>query len=145
MAETHVISALVKKRSEIAGQIAYYEKLLKDRLTDLSTIDRAIYIFDENYDVNSISPKKFTKKSYFSNGEATKLVLDVLRVANKPLRTDEISDIVASKKSLNLDGKDRVNFQKSILYALNTCEKRGLVTTVGKEGLSLVWSIAKIN
>ena len=72
------------------------------------------------------------------------MVLDVLRTANEPLRTDEISDIVASKKSLFLDGKDKINFQKSILYALNTSEKRGLITSVGKDGLSLMWSIAEV-
>jgi len=30
MAETHVLSALVKKRSEITGEIEYFEKQLKE-------------------------------------------------------------------------------------------------------------------
>ena len=144
MAESHVISALVKKRSELSGEIEHYEKIIKECKENLTSIDKTIHIFDETYDLRTVKSKRVIKNSYFTSGEATKMVLDVLRTTDKPLRTDEISDIVASKKSLILEGKDKINFQKSILYALNTSEKRGLVASVGKEGLSLMWSIAKI-
>ena len=144
MAESHVISALIKKRSELSGEIEHYEKLLKECREKLTSIDKTIHIFDDSYDLKTIKSKRVVKNSYFASGEATKMVLDVLRTADEPLRTDEISDIVASKKSLILEGRDKVNFQKSILYALNTSEKRDLVASVGKDGLSLMWSIAKI-
>ena len=144
MAESHVISALIKKRSELSGEIEHYEKLLKECREKLTSIDKTIHIFDDSYDLRTIKSKRVVKNSYFASGEATKMVLDVLRTADEPLRTDEISDIVASKKSLILEGRDKVNFQKSILYALNTSEKRDLVASVGKDGLSLIWSIAKI-
>lgn len=42
MAETHVISALVKKRSEVSGEIKHYENLLKKAKTDLQSIDQTI-------------------------------------------------------------------------------------------------------
>ena len=144
MAESHVISALVKKRSELSGEIEHYEKIIKECRENLTSIDKTIHIFDETYDLRTVKSKRVIKNSYFTSGEATKMVLDILRTTDKPLRTDEISDIVASKKSLILEGRDKVNFQKSILYALNTSEKRGLVVSVGKDGLSLMWSIAKI-
>ena len=35
MAENHVISALIKKRSELSGKIEYYEKLLKELIYTL--------------------------------------------------------------------------------------------------------------
>ncbi|WP_457747809.1 hypothetical protein [Sulfurimonas sp.] len=141
MAESHVMSALIKKRSELSGEIEHYEKLLKECRENLASIDKTIHIFDENYDLRTIKSKRVVRNSYFSSGEATKMVLDVLRTTDKPLKTDEISDIIASKKSLILEGKDKVNFQKSILYALNTNEKRGLVATIGKDGLSIIWQI----
>ena len=144
MAESHVISALIKKRSELSGEIKHYEKIIKECKENLTSLDKTIHIFDESYDLRTIKSKRIVKNSYFASGEAAKMVLDVLRTAHKPLRTDEISNIVASKKSLILEGRDKVNFQKSILYALNTSEKRGLIVSVGKDGLSLMWSIAKI-
>ena len=72
------------------------------------------------------------------------MVLDVLRTASEPLKTDEISDIIASKKSLLLNDKERVNFQKSIIYALNSCEQRGLIDRVGKDGLVIIWQIQAV-
>jgi len=58
MAESHVISALIKKRSELSGKVEYYEKLLNEFKEDLSSIDRTIHIFDENYNIKSIKSKK---------------------------------------------------------------------------------------
>ena len=144
MAETHVISALVNKRSELLGEIQHYEKLIKEYKSNLTTVDKTIHIFDKSYDLRTIKSKRVTRNSYFSSGEATKMVLDVLRKASNPLKTDAISDIVASKKSLLLDDKERVNFQKSIIYALNSCEQRGLINRVGKDGLVIVWQIKAI-
>lgn len=97
MAESHVISALIKKRSELAGEIEHYEKIIKECRENLTSIDKTIHIFDENYDLRTIKSKRVVRNSYFASGEATKMVLDVLRTSDKPLRTDEISDIVASK------------------------------------------------
>lgn len=144
MAESHVISVLIKKRSELSGEIGHCEKLLKEYRENLTSIDKTIHIFDENYDLRTIKSKRVVRNSYFANGEATKMVLDVLRTTTEPLKTEEISDIIALKKFLSLEGKERVNFQKYILYALNTSEKRGLVSKVGKDRLSLMWCIAKI-
>ena len=144
MAESHVISALVKKRAEISGKIKHYEKIIKEYRENLTSLDKTIHIFDNNYDLRTIKSKRPTRSSYFSNGEAIKMTLDILRTSSKPLKTDEISKMIASKKSLILEGQDKANFQKSILCALNTNKKKGLVVSVGKEGLSWMWSIAKI-
>jgi len=144
MAESHIVSALIKKRSELAGEIEYYKKLLDKAKSDLTSIDKTIHIFDDSIDLRTIKSKRVAKKSYFSSGEATKMVLDVLRTADKPLKTDEISDIIASKKSLFLNDKERVNFQKSIIYALNSCKQRGLIDRVGKDGLVIIWQIRAV-
>lgn len=124
MAESHVISALIKKRSKLSGEIKHFEKFIKEYRENLHSIDKTIHIFDESYDLGTIRSKRVVKNSYFVSGEVTKMVLDVLIVTEKPLKTDEISDIISDKKSLILEDRDKINFQKSILYALNTSEKK---------------------
>ena len=57
MAETHVLSALTKKRAEVDGEIKYYEKLLKQSKLNLQSLDQTIHIFDENYDLRTIKAK----------------------------------------------------------------------------------------
>jgi outer membrane protein TolC len=47
MADTHVISALVKKRAELRGDIIHYKQLLSSLDKDLQTIDATIKIFDD--------------------------------------------------------------------------------------------------
>jgi hypothetical protein len=65
MAETHVISALVKKRSELLGEIQHHEALIKEHKSNLSSIDKTIHIFDDNYDLRTIKSKRVSQERYF--------------------------------------------------------------------------------
>lgn len=146
MADTHVISALVKKRAELRGDIIHYKQLIATLDKDLQTIDATIKIFDDDYDISSIKPVIKSRNRFFNNGEAKVLVLEVLKSSNLPLSTDKISDIIAVNRNLSFENKtDKSNFQKSILLALNTCLSNNLVEKVSKDGLSIIWKIKELN
>ena len=146
MADTHVISALVKKRAELRGDIIHYKQLIATLDKDLQTIDATIKIFDVDYDISSIKPVIKSRNRFFNNGEAKVLVLEVLKSSNLPLSTDKISEIIATNRNLAFENKaDKSNFQKSILLALNTCLSNNLVEKVSKNGLSIVWKIKELN
>ena len=145
MADTHVISALVKKRAELRGDIIHYKQLIATLDKDLQTIDATIKIFDVDYDISSIKPVIKSRNRFFNNGEAKILVLEVLKSSEVPISTDKISDIIATNKNLSFVNKaDKSNFQKSILLALNTCLSNDIVEKVSKDGLSIVWKIKEI-
>jgi len=145
MAETHVLSALVKKRSEIAGEIEYFEKQLKEHRENLISLDKTIHIFDPDYRLNSIKNKRVVKKSYFKNGESIKLILDVLRTENKPIKTSDLIDILAERKNLIFqDNKERYAFSKNVSVALNNICKKGLIEQVAKEKGIALWKITNI-
>lgn len=146
MADTHVISALVKKRAELRGDIIHYKQLIATLDKDLQTIDATIKIFDVDYDISSIKPVIKSRNRFFNNGEAKVLVLEVLKSNKLPLSTDKLSEIIATNKNLSFENKtDKSNFQKSILLALNTCLSNNLVEKVSKDGLSIVWKIKELN
>lgn len=146
MADTHVISALVKKRAELRGDIIHYKQLIATLDKDLQTIDATIKIFDVDYDISSIKPVIKSRNRFFNNGEAKVLVLEVLRNSEVPISTDKISEIIAVNRNLSFENKtDKSNFQKSILLALNTCLSNNLVEKVSKDGLSIVWKIKELN
>ena len=146
MADTHVISALVKKRAELRGDIIHYKQLIATLDKDLQTIDATIKIFDVDYDISSIKPVIKSRNRFFNNGEAKVLVLEVLKSSNLPLSTDKISKIIAVNRNLSFENKiDKSNFQKSILLALNTCLSNNLVEKVSKDGLTIVWKIKELN
>ena len=146
MADTHVISALVKKRAELRGDIIHYKQLIATLDKDLQTIDATIKIFDVDYDISSIKPVIKSRNRFFNNGEAKVLVLEVLKNSSLPISTDKISDIIAVNRNLAFENKtDKSNFQKSILLALNTCLSNNLVEKVSKDGLSIIWKIKELN
>ena len=146
MADTHVISALVKKRAELRGDIIHYKQLIATLDKDLQTIDATIKIFDVDYDISSIKPVIKSRNRFFNNGEAKVLVLEVLRNSEVPISTDKIADIIAIKRNLTFENKtDKSNFQKSILLALNTCLLNNLVEKVSKDGLTIIWKIKELN
>lgn len=146
MADSHVISALVKKRAELRGDIIHYKQLIATLDKDLQTIDATIKIFDVDYDISSIKPVIKSRNRFFNNGEAKVLVLEVLKNSEVPISTDKIADIIAIKRNLSFENKaDKSNFQKSILLALNTCLSNNLVEKVSKDGLSIIWKIKELD
>ena len=125
MPETHVISALTKKRAELAGEINHYQQLIKSLKENLTHIDQTIKLFDENYNIESIKPKRAYKERYFKNGEAKILILDTLREANKALSVNELNQMIAEKKEIN--ESELIHLEKSILSSLKTQEKNRLI------------------
>jgi len=142
MAETHVLSALTKKRSEVSGEIKHYEKLLKQSKLNLQSIDQTIHIFDESYDLRTIKAKRVHKERYFKTGEAKVLILDMLRTATEPLSTNTIAKRLAFNKGIaDKENFDLERFKKIVFASLERCENNGLIERVGKDGLAILWQI----
>ena len=57
MAQTHVLSALIDKRSEIMGIIEQKQKEINSLRQTLNYLDGSIKIFDEDFYIKSITPK----------------------------------------------------------------------------------------
>lgn len=147
MADSHVISALSKKRGELLGSIRHYKQLIQSLDKDLATIDATIKIFEPDFKFGSTKIVNTHKRNrYFETGEARRLILETLKEKNEPIRTDDLSDIIMNKKSLNFDNDYELkNFRKSIISALGTLEKDNLVQRVDKEGLVIIWKIKELN
>lgn len=145
MADSHVISALSTKRGEILGSIKHYKQIISSLDKDLTNIDATIRIFEPDYKFGSEKIVNKHRNKFFNNGEAKVLVLEVLKNSSLPISTDKISEIIATNKNLSFENKtDKSNFQKSVLFALNTCLSNNLVEKVSKDGLSIIWKIKEI-
>lgn len=118
MAETHVISALSTKRGELLGSIRYYKQLIYSLDKDLATIDATIRIFDPNYSFKDTKITNIHRNRYFKIGEAKTLILNILKNQNTPMRTDDLSDIVASKKVYFLKMIMKLGLLEKLLFLL---------------------------
>ena len=69
MAESLVVSGLVSKRSEVAGQIISYQAEITRLQESLSNLDGSIKLFAPEYDLRTIKSKRTnTRNQYFSKG-----------------------------------------------------------------------------
>ena len=101
MSETHVVSALRKKRAEVAGHIHDLEKKVRTYRARLAHIDETIKIFSPETDPEAIPAKRtYRRAQYFSRGEFARLCIDELRKAAGPLTTAEIVAGVIGAKGL---------------------------------------------
>lgn len=142
MAESHVISALIKKRSEVSGEIKHYENLLKKSKLNLQSIDQTIHLFDESYDLRTIKAKRVHRERYFKTGEAKVLILNILRTATDPLSTNNLAQKLALNKGIeNNESFDLGRFKKIVFSSLERCEKNELIERVGKDRLAILWQI----
>lgn len=101
MAEPHVVSALVEKRSEISGQIAELEKQINRHQADLVHIDAVLRMYGKA-DPEAIRAKDISRRSdWFRPGECRNLVYDILRDAEAPVLTRTIAEHIMGAKGID--------------------------------------------
>ena len=143
MSTNPIISGLFDKKKEILDSIEGYEALIKKARLNLSVLDQTIALFDESY--TKTSTRKMSHR-YFETKKKKKLILDVLKSSDVPLKTNEIALRVAETKGISLDNEaQQQNFQKTIIASLSTIEASGLVERLGREGLVLIWRNKALN
>lgn len=143
MAESHVVSGLVSKREEIAGQISTFQAEIGRLQSSLSHLDNTIKLFSPQYDLRTIKGKRsYTKSKNFERGEAQRMTLDVLREFKNPLCSREIVDELLERKNIESNTTTIVNLQKNILTILHSLEKRNIIVQVDNAGGALKWKIA---
>jgi len=151
--KSHVLYALANKQMELQQLEEEYSKKIVKIKGDLVALETTICLFDKDCSetIAKISQKSDKKRvvkqnSYFERGEIKKIVLKVLRTADKPLKTDEISLLCQKLKQLPTDSESsNKSIQKMVSTALRGMEKSRLVEQVGKEGLSIIWKIKELS
>ncbi len=108
MGEPHVISALVRKRAELAGEIEAAQGRAAQLRSDLLHLDAVIMLFDPTMVPGRIAAKrKRTSKQnhWFGPGELARSVLDTLRAAGAPLSIAEVAERIMARKGLDAGDK----------------------------------------
>ena len=102
MAETHVVSALVAKRSEVAGMIADLERQAAQQRADLVHVDAVLRLYAPELELDGIPCRAVRRRNgWFKPGELIRTVLEILRVAPAPMPTREIAAAVMVERGLD--------------------------------------------
>ena len=147
MAESHVVSGLVAKRSELSGQYLQHQETMRELSAAIGSIDVAIKLFDPDYDLRTIKckvPKHTTK--WLDHGEAGRFVLDTLRMASAPLSTRQLGEAMVKHKGLSVNSTKEWNLAlKPVLAAAQRLERKGTIKMVGRAdgpgNKAMLWQI----
>lgn len=135
MAESHVLSGLISKYSELAGELDEMRKQVRNLEADLAHIGSTIKIFDPHYPISQIKPKKkFKRIPGMKQGDTYKLTLEILRDTRKPLTITDITNQMTQKMIIPLDDKDRANLRKRVEGTIDRLQGQGTIKRVASIG-----------
>lgn len=139
----HVLTGLIQKRREIAGQIEAAHTQLRQRIIDLDNLDATIRLFDPDIDLEDISPKPLPPRHSAFKGEITRIVLETLRAADKPLTAQDIAKYVMAERGLNTADKRLVKLMgKRVGACLRHWRAKGIInSTIGSSAGSKLWNL----
>lgn len=145
MAETHVITALVRKRAQVAGEIETVRARLERLIGALETLDGAILVFDPEYVVAGIRPiaYRLQDKGRAPRGELPRMLLDLIREAGEPMTAPQIVGLVMQKKGLDQSDQRAVRHMTvTVNAALRRHRKKGAIRSWDGPGVHLLWGVA---
>lgn len=138
MAQSHVLSALIDKRSELMGLIDFKRKELEQLNQGLVSIDGTIKLFDPDFHLANIKAKRpTTPNRFFATGEAQRMIFDVLRGTEGVITTSIVKEIMI-RKGINDALFHDVN--NAIDKTLRYMERKGQLTHEKVNGLN-VWRV----
>ena len=128
MAQSHVLSGLIKKRQDLQAQADYIRKQVVALDSQVETLGQAIKIIEPDFDQRSIRPKKAQHQSErFYVGQTSRLIANVLREATGPLTPACVADQVASQLNEELTDKQAERLGQRVRKTLYRLSVRGLV------------------
>lgn len=143
MAESLVVSGLVSKHRELAGLIDHHKKEIERLGADLGHLGATLKLFAPEMDLRSLKPKEHRQRNlFFQPGEVPRFLLDSLRIAGTPLTSRTLAERAVAMKGLDDSAATIEAVQKSLITALNTQVKAGILTEGPLEGTSRTWQIA---
>ncbi len=102
-----VVSGLIKRRAQLAGDIEKAHEALRRMALDLENLDATILQFEPNFRLETVKPKAFRPPKDWSNrGEMTRICLSILRLASEPLTARDVALQLLTERALNRDDKN---------------------------------------
>lgn len=140
-----VLSGLVKRRAQLAGDIESAHDALRKMVLDLESLDATIVQFDLDFQVETIKPKAFRPPKDWSNrGQMSRIILSVLRQAAEPLTTRDIALQLLVERALDKSDLRLLRLMtKRVGVALRGHKQNGLVRCDQRPGQYMLWEIER--
>ncbi len=124
------ISALLRKKSEILGEIEQANERLSTLHQQLQHIDGSLSVFGYEHAV-PIRPTYKRQQGYFQQGELVRFIFDYLRQHGPQTRAELLQAVLAHKGLTDTDRRTRTHTDNKVRRAL---ERQQVRVTVRCEG-----------
>lgn len=142
MSETHVVSALIAKRAELAAMLDDHHEMGKRLTADLRAVDTVLLLFKPDIKLHQIKPKR-TRKRFASAGEFPRLVLGFLRTAGRACSTDELTAHIMAERKLNAgDAILGRRVRKHVAGHLRYYAQKGSIRQLKGDDRQISWEVA---
>jgi hypothetical protein len=140
----HVLSGLLRKRAELAGEIDHLASVVQQKMVELDHLDAAIRIFKPDIDLETVKPKTVPPRHQALPGEMIRGVLTVLRESKKPLTSMEVTLRLMERRVMNAADKALVRtVSKRVIACLRHNRIKGLLHSTETPGQQLLWEIKR--
>jgi hypothetical protein len=148
MAEPHVVSALMAKHGELAGEVQRCLRELQELDEQLGHLDAAIRLFATDYDLASVRPRQRRRgQRRFGQRECQRLVLKTLRDALEPLSDWRVEAAVAASEGVEAQSPARTGLEKTTLATPRRLTRRrdqtGRIQDPARAVIPLAWPFRK--
>jgi len=148
MSQSHVLSGLIAKHEELAGQHNHHVAELTRLDEEIAAIGGAIRVFDPQFDMRTLGAKRYHIKkgpeNFFKHNECYRLTLDALREANgRSVSTTEVIEAIVKIKNLRPDKTDFEILRSMVWRTLEGMKSKGTVTCPEhRAGSARYWQLA---
>lgn len=138
-----MITALVRRRSELAGDIENTQQRLHQMVLDLEALDKTLLMFDPDYKIEAIRPKAFRPPDDWSKrGQMTRIILGILRQAAEPLTARDIALQLVIERALDRNDEKLLRLMtKRCGVALRGMRDRGIARSEFGPGQCVLWRL----
>lgn len=139
-----MVTGLVRRRAELAGEMKRTQEALSQMARDLETLDAAIKLVAPELDIPAIAPKIVKPPEDWSRrGEMSRQIFAIMRVAGKSLTSREIAAQMIVQRGLASTPKLLALMTKRVSTCLRDRREQGLVRNVPtRGGQYLEWELA---
>src|SRR5690242_1293764 len=140
--DTFAISALVRKRAELAGMIELRRTELDALTANLGHLDATLRLFDPEIRLDAIRPKAPRPAADPGRPEiTTRMVLDVMRRAGEPLSAKEIATRLLDEMGAAADAKLMRHAAERVGEALRKQRAKGVAACEPGPGGRGLWRL----
>jgi hypothetical protein len=142
----HVVTGLITKRREIAGQIEDLQRRMKQAVADLDHVEASLRIFKPDIDLEEIMPRPVPPPHAAFKGEVSRILLEALRETTRPLSTRDLTYVMMRWRGMSTEDAKLVRLMQQRTGAcLAHWRQRGVLQSSPGPKDMLLWEVAVQN